>query len=270
MRNWKFYKFSPSGNTTLLLDVENARLRNKRPLIEAVGADGVPAEQAGYADVASCHLEMAGGEFCANASRAMGALMDLRARRGEEGRNTSRKYRISVSGMSDYVEIDVEGSCPCWQVSASFNSGQASFETSGHGALVKLPGIAHFLWNVDFFPPKADLPALAAKAYEKFSGFSFPAFGVVWHARHKDKFEILPYVHVRDANTAMLESSCGSASMALALLNHRCGERNEIRVGQPSGDDLICAVEADDRSVTLSGVVKLCASGQLWLNNCEE
>ncbi|MDD4702230.1 MAG: hypothetical protein PHI96_08420 [Desulfovibrio sp.] len=71
-----FSKWSPGGNTTLLFPSDGlAASLQSRLATQALSESCLGGEQAGFVDVKGPSLRMAGGEFCVNASRALGAML---------------------------------------------------------------------------------------------------------------------------------------------------------------------------------------------------
>ena len=71
-----FSKWSPGGNTTLLFPDSGQRPAEQARLAAlALDPAMLGGEQAGFVQLAQGKLRMAGGEFCVNASRAVGAML---------------------------------------------------------------------------------------------------------------------------------------------------------------------------------------------------
>lgn len=76
MYTLNFSKWSPGGNTTLLFPSDGLAPSLQGSLArQALSESCLGGEQAGYVDMHGLSLRMAGGEFCVNASRALGALL---------------------------------------------------------------------------------------------------------------------------------------------------------------------------------------------------
>ena len=143
MRSIQFSKWDPSGNTTLFFPQDtpgnHAALAHGALLQQKLGG-----EQAGFVDTQNGSLIMAGGEFCVNATRCFGALLDLCAlRQGIHFSPSSpRAYLVRVSGWPDSIPLRVTGSLPSWQVEATllFRSLPVLQREAGKD-LVEFPGI---------------------------------------------------------------------------------------------------------------------------------
>jgi len=108
----QFSKWDPSGNTTLFFP--SGTQGNHADLAhEALLAQKLGGEQAGFVDTDAQSLVMAGGEFCVNATRCLGALLDLTAQRSGGGAAASspRTYTVRVSGWPDSTVSSTWGSC---------------------------------------------------------------------------------------------------------------------------------------------------------------
>lgn len=90
MRVLPFTKYSPCGNTTILVRESSLSPADRaRVAAEIIAPGHLEAEQAGYVDTAAPvpRLDMMGGEFCVNATRAFAALL------AEEGKLSPGKRR---------------------------------------------------------------------------------------------------------------------------------------------------------------------------------
>ena len=162
------------------------------------------AEQAGFA-CEDGRLEMAGGEFCGNATRAFGLLTAK-----ERGLVGKHRLTLSVSGCEKAVGVDVDteaGTARAEMPLPLF----ARRETVGnvHGTLVHLGGIAHFV--VDGVTPSE---AFFAEAEPLFLSLgALDAYGVIF----LDGARMTPLVKVPATKAFIWEGSCGSGSLAAAI-----------------------------------------------------
>ena len=108
MRVLPFTKYSPCGNTTILVrEASLSPADRARAAAEIIAPGHLEAEQAGYVDTAAPvpRLDMMGGEFCVNATRAFAALL------AEEGRLSPESGGlggiVSVSGMPERLRVRV-------------------------------------------------------------------------------------------------------------------------------------------------------------------
>lgn len=215
-------------------------------------------------------LIMAGGEFCVNATRCFGALLDLCAlRQGIHFSPSSpRAYLVRVSGWPDSIPLRVTGSLPSWQVEATlrFRSLPVLQREAGKD-LVEFPGIAHLLINTALHPAPGPSPEEGMRILRETGLASREAAGAVWWRKQGNGLSIDPIVYVRDADTLCAEQACGSATISLALLLFQQTGRSRMDIRQPSGDVLSVSIEEEPGGlygVSVSGSVRLSAEGRFY------
>ncbi|MBQ9407156.1 MAG: hypothetical protein IJU37_10540 [Desulfovibrio sp.] len=272
MPELNFSKWSPGGNTTLLFPSgqyepqEQARLATS-----ALDATVLGGEQAGFFDGQRKILRMAGGEFCVNASRAMGALLAWQnalptssCPASDDQARPQYEAEIVVSGWPTAIRLLVRGQVPLWQVAASLRLPPCPVEhLAADVRLVRLPGICHLLLNAPFPANPDHCLAAAARLRKRYHLDDEPAAGVVWWRNKGPGLEMLPVVHVRDTHSACVESACGSGALALALTQ----EASCVSILQPSGSTLVVRLRATDTEhlACIDGPVRLLAWGSVWL-----
>lgn len=260
MRLFSFAKFSPAGNTTVFLS--GRAFPGERSFLcrAALSPNRLNAEQAAFVDADG--IVMAGGEFCVNAARAYGAFLDVEKKNQDPG--TERHYRARVANVP--VELAVRGHAPSWQVKASFELCPLSApENVGIGFIARLPGINHALVECQDFPGQTEVKAFVNHPSLATLPESAPAYGIIWWRGAGEDLEILPYVRVPAAGTAMIESSCGSGTLALSQFLAAKSGRRRFRIRQPSGDILETAIAGECGQASVSGSVDLVAQGTIWL-----
>lgn len=229
-------------------------------------------------------LLMMGGEFCVNAVRSSAFCLAKQGRlalcevpgvstpvlggwmRASGMENPVRVLAmqdagslvgaISACSASTFQELSASGESPlsdapllhCAAEVPCPLPGKACAPLQKGACLVSLPGISHVLVDMERHP----LPDLSNGAWRKESaawrmlcGISeLPASGVVWYGRENDGYRIWPAVAVKATASEYLETACGSASLALALLHASTAAGTaapwplSIGIGQPSGETL--------------------------------
>lgn len=287
-----FSKWSPGGNTTLLFPDTGQRPAEQARLASvALDSSMLGGEQAGFVNLPQHKLRMAGGEFCVNASRAVGALLAYTAQYSgpEQGlldgiaprmeqkpegaapaEHPVRFDEIQVSGWQTPVRLRTRGSAPVWQVEALLRLPEYSITTIEKGAhLVRLPGICHLLLGGATHPLPDDCHAVAAQLRQQHGLEAEPAAGVIWWRECQGLLDMLPLVHVRDAGTTFLENACGSGALALSLCLARAGTRRSFSIMQPGGSalDVRLFTEGGLDMAGIDGPVSLVARGKAWLSD---
>ncbi len=278
-----FYKLSPGGNPTLLVPAAALPAGISRAAAAAalMDADHLGAEQVGFIsqDAEPPRLDMMGGEFCVNACRAA-ALLFARMEKLSvvEVRGTSRgpvpcawAGQIAASGCAAplLAEARMPPGGPCSAAVALPLPPVAAIEEPEQGcALVRLPGIVHLLLDTAThpLPPPPDGWRKAARDLRARHGLGTEeAVGVIWHepVKGEDARRIHPAVWVRDTDSLVMETACGSGSLALALLIRKTLDRDAVTVRQISGRDLQARFEPG--LAWIDGPVILTAEGTAYL-----
>ncbi len=289
MHRLSFSKWDPSGNLTLFLPPDlPAGLAGRRPDIArfAMRPDALNAEQAGFADVANLSLQMAGNEFCVNATRSFGALAALAQARAEGRERTplDTAFDVAVSGWPCPVRVAVKGTCPVFDVEARLCFDAVRMEEGPDGAVtVHLPGISHRLMPTASHPLPCDLLPQARQLLHGMSLDGREACGAVWWQERHGELAITPVVYVPGAGTLVAEQACGSATLSLALALATSRGQTRFSIRQPSGDSLTVALETmAQRSAgingtpgtpgstltawaTVGGTVRLVGEGEIYL-----
>jgi diaminopimelate epimerase len=216
--NKKIYLITAAGGNGTAIQVLDQALTREQyiergtELGNSMEADG--AEQAGFLIPSDSHFEMAGGEFCGNASRAAALLFsEILAQRA---------VSFTVSGFDGTVSASVEKkSDQTYFVQCTFPGMPTQQESvvlsnDQHADIIDLGGIVHVVIE-GVFPSERAAYESAHKAISKELGFEDRgAVGVVWYERVDDKtVKMYPVVWVKDVKTFFYEKSCGSGTIAV-------------------------------------------------------
>ena len=201
----------PAGNITLyVLDpVEPAQ----RPKVTAhlLGIAQFKAEQLAYCCTpvmgGQGRIEMAGGEFCGNATRAFAMVMQQ-----EMGVPSPSTMRLEVSGCDHLVTAFSDLKSGTAESEMPLPRSVRTVQVGGHsGVLVDLEGIAHLV--VEDVAPSLDFFQEVEPLFQEIPGLE--AYGVMFLNRSTS--HVTPLVKVPAANTLVWEGSCGSGSVASAI-----------------------------------------------------
>ena len=199
----------PAGNITLfVLDpVEKSRRADVAAQLMAVPE--YKAEQVGFVctpqEGGDGRMEMMGGEFCGNATRAFGLLTAKKM-------GAPAHVRIETSGCDHIVTVDTDLAAGTSQAEMPLPQWLKNVEFAGHkGTLVHLGGIAHLVMeNVE--PSKAVFDQ-AEPLFQDIPGLD--AYGVIF--LDTNTLHMTPLVKVPATNTLVWEGSCGSGTLASAI-----------------------------------------------------
>ncbi len=278
MRILPFVKYSPCGNTTILvrdhslLPVERARVA-----AEIIAPGHLEAEQAGYVDTAAAvpRLDMMGGEFCVNATRAFAALLADEGVLEPEG--DALGGQVSVSGMPGVLRVRVRRLTPCLFESAVLLDlpESPSVRAVAPGIwLVRVPGIAHLVLDAEVHALPRDKDSDTAELFARFGLLEEEAAGCIWLHR-EGGLRITPFVWVRATETTYAETACGSGTLAASLVcRNVCGDTGVLRLMQPGGEPLTVSEAGDGPgrgwSAWVGGPVRLLARGEVFVEALHE
>ncbi len=262
-------KLNPSGNTTLF--VTDPVPKEKRAAVARALMDTTcfAAEQVGFLAeeaprAADIFVSMMGGEFCGNAVRAASALRCFKAR--EDGEIA--EYDVCCSGLSHNVRTSVRRiSRTVFDVTAEMPK-PLSIETvrvrEEIFCRIALPGIVHFCHVTGKMPNVSEKETLTRAVLEKFPTEEGGATGILFY----DGYTLDPFVYVKETDTLVNESSCGSGTAAIAAyLALSANKKIHIDAHQSGGLIYADAEAKDGKLIALSigGSVALIAEGIAYI-----
>lgn len=265
----EFVKIDPTQNMTILVtsDVDAAIRADVASALMAY--EGAYAEQVGFVeDVTSsetwARLEMAGGEFCGNATMSLAAYLAW-GRKLPDGIEREVPLESSGAGLVSCAVRPDHGEFFCTlRMPEPERIEERSFSLYGKAyqfAAVYLPGITHVLVprvHTGENPRSFAEAAAAAWAGE----IETDAFGVILYDESSCAIE--PLVCVKTSGTTVWERGCGSGSAAVgAYRAYLAGCRTHSHVRQPGG---VIEVDAEfgapgSRNVSITGRVRIVARG---------
>lgn len=185
------------------------------------------AEQVGFLIPNYSHFEMAGGEFCGNASRAAALLLSE-----TEGQP---KVTFTVSGFEGTVNATVaKQSDELYDVRCEFPNmptevQQVTLDSGQQASIVDLGGIVHIIIDGEFPNEPNAYQTAHREITERFNLGEREAVGVIWFEKDQESVTIHPVVWVKAVGTFFYEESCGSGTIATSRVT---GVTNII---QPTG-----------------------------------
>ena len=192
----------PAGNITAI--VRGAASEDRADIVREILKQN-RAEQVGF-EVQPQHgacgrLEMMGGEFCGNAARSFGFLKA--AEQWESGVHT---VGIEISGAEQIVSVcaDLDAQTAFAQMPLPLEC--CSCEVDGFAyPVVRMEGISHLI--AENTEPSELFVSHALAAAKK---LKWDAFGILF----LQKNHMTPVVYVKQSDSLVWESSCGSGSLA--------------------------------------------------------
>ena len=229
----EYVLMNPTGNRTILVTTPEEKKDYRKVASELMQKEPT-AEQVGFLDVTEkgmfC-LNMAGGEFCGNATMSAAAWLCMK------GQAVS-PVSLKVSGAKGILKATVStGSNGVYRASVKMPSpaqfGEVKVELGGGEMIlpaVIFDGITHILLNGIGIAKKQ-----AEKLIRKWSDeFDFPCLGLMFYDATKGKLK--PLVYVKNPETLVWENSCGSGSVALAAWLYQKGiVKDAYEFAEPGG-----------------------------------
>ena len=273
----EFWKVTPGGNPTILLRAEDVPTSRRAFVANAVmDAQHIGGEQVGYVRLEGVpRLDMMGGEFCLNATRAFASVLDslgLLERHGDVSHGL-----VEVSGVSEKVAVRVthgEG-LPVAEACLHFDSLPAPEVVTDTLSIVRVPGITHLV-QLGSAPKRPSLEAFCAEQRRELSLEGEEAVGHLWmevKASNTAEAQIRtltlePVVWVQATATLCFESACGSGTLACALAEHAKSGATQFSIFQPSGMPLSVRMERAEKGwdVWVGGPSRITASGMTDLS----
>ena len=199
----------PAGNITVFVLDDVPRERHGEVAKAIMGIDALKAEQVAFRCVGSGgernRIEMSGGEFCGNASRAFGMLLAK-----ERGLRGKCRVEIEISGCPSpvSVELDTDAQTASAEIPLPVYVGKRTVGGSV-GTLVRFDGIALLVAELE---PDRNFFDRAESIFDEFPAPE--AYGVVFLAKDG---RMTPLIKVPAADSLVWEGSCGSGSLACAI-----------------------------------------------------
>jgi len=256
---FEFIKASPAKNTTVIITSECPKSYYPVLAKKAMSYDYLHSEQVGFIVPPSkkgsvIGLEMAGGEFCGNATLAAAAYAVYK------GLTNKEIFNIDTSGTDESIRCRVaKVSDFCYSTSCTMPSAKGIDEAkikllkkTVEGYIVEFDGISHFVLEAE-----DDIEEYLELARALKEIVDAGAIGIIPYKKVQDgRYKIKPFVHVRAINSNVFERGCGSGSLALgACLKKVYGISKDIDVIQPGG---VIKVGMGDESYISTDVIITC------------
>lgn len=229
----------PSGNDTGLIRglVKRGLKKKINDLVEQAFPN---VEQVGFYDfdkkVKIGLLEMAGGEFCGNATRSTAYLL----LNGEIG-----EISMKVSGISKVLTAGVKKKNTAFTQVPIITDFSAIQQLAKDVVLVEIEGITHLITQKPENLPKEKLKIEGKKLLKTYDLLqSRKCAGVMYLSKDGTKLVMDPIVWIRDVATLYYETACASGATAVGVWEAYKSKKNKtsIKILQPSGQLLTATV----------------------------
>lgn len=199
--------------------------------------DPLGAEQAGFLVLDDKRFEMAGGEFCGNATRSAAILFSEAS--------AVKDVSFTVSGFDGTVTASVEQrSASTYDVRCVFPGMRTDvkhvmLDDGQEADIVDLGGIVHVVIEGSFPSDPSTYSAVHRAITDKFKLGEREAVGVIWFEKSQDAILMHPVVWVKAVDTFYYESSCGSGTIAVGRVT------GVPSIVQPTGKTISAEITED-------------------------
>lgn len=265
MMELDFVKISPTQNMTILIETDVAPDKRVDAASAIMAYDSVAAEQVGFITRphgdARSRLDMAGGEFCLNATASLAAYEMWRGAEGGEmmiessGMRAPLRCGTSRISRHDFrVTVDLPGPDKVESVALPIGG-----ETRDLCA-VHLPGITHII-----FPGTLAHDEAEACAQRWVKMFDADAIGVM--ILDERTMSVTPLVCVESSGTLVWERGCGSGASAVGAYVARSARADaSVDLRFPGGILRASATYSSGvTSLAVEGVVSIRATGRAYI-----
>lgn len=259
-KTFNYFRANPCGNITGFVVAPvypGYRKAYTDCIIEQIDKD---VEQVGFIspayEGAPLRMDMMGGEFCANATRAYGLYSA-----GFYDTDGLVDIEVYVSGHQGTTDVIADVKNQKAYVALDAPIGRENLTIAGKDCtLIKLHGISHLVVEAE---EDRDFVDKALEVLKK--DYKDEAYGVLFF--NKEKLEMIPYVYVEGSDTLFREGSCGSGTVA--VVNYlesdinKLDEDYKIAIKNPGGELEVFVYEFEDGK-------KFCVGGKVELSEVEK
>lgn len=224
---------NPGGNKTAIVIGNEYSKEEKKQINDSILNENSDIEQVGFIDTKENKLEMAGGEFCVNATRCA-IWQYLEGKQGE--------IELVVSGCKNKIKGGITKEKIVYvdmQIDKKITN---LIDIEGIFNLVKLDGILLAVVNEkdskEFIRSlKEDENKSKKELKEIMSKFDTEekALGIILLEKEETETKINPIIWVKEIDTLYYETACGSGSLATAIYKKYSEGIENMGVVQPSG-----------------------------------
>lgn len=267
LKKYQFKIIRPGGNDTCIIAGKVDNQSERKRLNDLIMNNYPNVEQVGF--LSNCQLNMAGGEFCGNATRSA-AFLILNGKPGE--------IKLKVSGVSNELVCGVNQNLEAYAQMPIYPDPKKitpiKQSNSSFDFLVEMESISHLItFNTDLINGLSEdkIKQITKNKIEEFNLDKLPAAGIIFTQKQGDLYKITPVVYVKDIDTLFLETACGSGTTALGLVLSKINSQsiNNMPILQPSGIPIKISVKFNKNrfeNAYIEGPIELLSSGKIYKN----
>ena len=265
--NVEYSIYRPAGNdTAFVYGLEYTQMQRKE-LNDAIMAKHSNVEQVGFIELNNKpELQMAGGEFCGNATRSA-AFVYLKGKPGS--------LQMFVNSK-DLINAGVDEDGKAWCEIPLYHGTDVITEKEPGIFVVKMNGMVTVVIQEEaskkYLENKDNLKAIGMDFIHKYHLEDSEAVGVMFCEKVEGVIKINPIVWVKAIKTLFYETACGSGTTATCMVE-AFNKNQSVRVDilQPSGLIItadITYIDGDFKKATILGNVE--TDGKVYSIELEE
>ena len=254
----KYKILNPGGNKTALIN-GCEYTNNQKKLINKIIMDKYSqVEQVGFLSNKINRLEMAGGEFCMNATRC--AIY-------EYSKGNTEKVELSVSGTNKKLLGRILNDN---KVEVKLDIGKNIddlIEIKNDFICIKIDGILIAILDEEkskkYIQKLRENEEIAKNKIKQLMIKNIDseenAIGIMLLEKELGKIKINPIVWVKEIDTVFYETACGSGSLGTAIYNYLKNKDKKIELIQPSGYSINIELEGNENYIEkaiIAGIVE--------------
>ena len=243
---------NPGGNKTGLVLGNEYTDEEKLKINEEILSNNKDVEQVGFISTKEKRLDMAGGEFCVNATRcAIWEYLD-----GKEG-----KIRLNVSGMKEIINGGITKDKEVYAIVNLNKKQEEIIEKYDEFYLVKLNGITLGIIDeenskkyIEELEKDEEKTKIKLKKIMKKIKTKEKAVGIILTEKKNKNVKIYPIIWVKTVDTLYYETACGSGSLAVSIYKNFTNNINKLEVIQPSGYSIMVEINKNKEDIKIKNV----------------
>ena len=246
--------FRPAGNNTAFVYGLDYTPEQKKCINDAIMEKHPNVEQVGFIGLGGKpELQMAGGEFCGNATRSAASVY-LEHKEGN---------LQMIVNSKDLINAGVYKDGKAWCEIPLYHGENVVVEKEPGIFIVKMNGMVSIVLKERIAKPylekKEKLKEYGMEFIKKYNLEYSEAVGIMFCEEENGVFKINPVVWVRAINTLFYETACGSGTTAVCMVEAFLNKKSETRdILQPSGLIITAKIDYEKEIVkaTISGNVE--------------
>ena len=247
--------YRPAGNDTAFVYKSDYTQEQRKLINDAIMAKHSNVEQVGFIDLeGKPELQMAGGEFCGNATRSA-AFIYLDGKKGN---------LQMIVNSKDLINAGVDESGKAWCEIPLYDGTDVFTEVEPGIYIIKMNGMVTVVVQEqkarDYLEDRDNLKAIGMDFIQKYNLKYSEAVGIMFCERESGKLKINPIVWVNSIDTLFYETACGSGTTAVCMVEAFLKKQSqEIDILQPSGLVITANITYSENKVvkaTISGNVE--------------